>query len=142
MSLPLLTIDNVVEVIDQMVFYTLVKDYRAVNRLYPSFSTMSAMELPTCEDTLLFIGDFFYVSVDYRRCPLALVINLNCFHVKFVLVAGGSLQSLPPWLYLCCFLHSLSDGVCVAVHKADDSLVVLCELVACTIALQYLQCLE
>lgn len=88
MSLPLLTIDNVVEVIDQMVFYTLVKDYRAVNRLYPSFSTMSATELPTCKNILLFIGDFFYVSVDYRRCTLALVINLNCFHIKFVFSGG------------------------------------------------------
>ena len=142
MSLLLLTIHNVTKVIVQMVFYTLVKNYRAVNSLYPSFSTMSATELLTYEDALLFIGDFFYVSVDYRRWPLALVINLNCFHIKFVLVARGSLQSLPPWLYLCCFLHSLSDGVCVAVHKADDSLVVLCELVACTVALQYLQCLE
>lgn len=125
-----------------MVFYILVKNYRAVNSLYPPFSTVSATELPACEDTLLFIGDFFYVSVDYSRCPLALVINLNCFHIKLVYSGGRSLWLLPPWLDLCCFSHSLSDGVCVAVYKADDSLVVLGELITCTIALQYLQRFE
>ena len=109
MSLLMLTIHDVTEIIVQMVFYTLVKNYRAVNSLYPSISTVSATELPTCEDALLFIGDFFYVSVDYRRCPLALVINLNCFHIKFGLVAGGSLQSLPPWLYFA----ALKGSCCV-----------------------------
>ena len=84
MSLLLLTIHDVTEIIVQMVFYTLVKNYRAVNSLYPSFSTMSATELPTCKNTLLVTGNFFYVSVDYRRCSLALVINVNCFHIKFV----------------------------------------------------------
>ena len=88
MSFLLLTIHNVTEIIVQMVFYTLVKNYRAVNRLYPSFSTVSATVLPSCEDTSLFTGDFFYVSVDYRRYSLALVINLNCFHIKFVFSGG------------------------------------------------------
>ena len=88
MSLLLLTIHDVTEIIVQMVFYTLVKNYRAVDSLYPSFSTVSAMVLPSCEDTSLFTGDFFYVSVDYRRYSLALVINLNCFHIKFVFSGG------------------------------------------------------
>lgn len=92
-----------------MVFYILVKNYRAVNSLYPTFSTVSATELPTCEDTLLFIGDFFYVSVDYSRCPLALVINLNCFHIKFVFSGGRLLLSLPPLVKLM-LLFSFSVG--------------------------------
>ena len=82
-----------------MAFYTLVKNYRAVNSLYPSFSTMSATELPTCEDTLLFIGDFFYVCMDYRRSPLALVINLNCFHIKLVF-SGRRFFTVPPTLVI------------------------------------------
>jgi len=99
MSLLLLTIHDITEIIVQMVFYTWVKNYRAVNSLYPSFSTVSATELPTCKNTLLFIGDFFYVSVDYRRCPLALVINLNCFHIKLVF-GGRRFFAVPPTLVI------------------------------------------
>lgn len=112
MSLLMLTIHDVTEIIVQMVFYTLVKNYRAVNSLYPSISTVSATELPTCEDTLLFIGDFFYVSVDYRRSPLALVINLNCFHIKFVF-SGGRFLAVPPTLVILMLLSSFSVGWCL-----------------------------
>ena len=86
MSLPMLAIDDIPIVIVQIVFHNLVKNYRAVNSLYPSFSTMLAMELPSCKDFPFFNRDFFYVSVNYRRCPLALVINLNCFHINWYLM--------------------------------------------------------
>ena len=95
-----------------MVFYTLVKNYRAVNSLYPSFSTVSATELTTGEDTLLFIGDFFYVSMDYRRCPLTLVINLNCFHIKLVF-SGRRFFAVPPTLVILMLLSSFSVGWCL-----------------------------
>ena len=41
------------------------------------------------------------------------------------------------WLNLCCFSHSLSDGICVAVYKAHDAVVILGVLVADTSALYY-----
>ena len=41
------------------------------------------------------------------------------------------------WLNLCCFSHSLSDGICVAVHKAHDAVVILGVLVADTSALHH-----
>ena len=86
MSLPLLAIDDIPVVIVQIVFHYLVKNYRAVNSLYPSFSAVSATELPSCEDFPLFNGNFFYVSVDYSRSPITLVINLNCFHINWCLM--------------------------------------------------------
>ena len=48
----------------------------------------------------------------------------------------GGADVLPPWLNLCCF-HSLSDDVCVAVHKAHDAVVILGVLVADTSALHH-----
>ena len=40
-------------------------------------------------------------------------------------------------LNLCCFSHSLSDSICVAVHKAYDAVVILSILIAHTSALHH-----
>ena len=61
-------------------------------------------------------------------------LNLYC-HNLGVLAVGGA-DVLRPWLNLCCF-HSLSDDVCVAVHKAHDAVVILGVLVADTSALHH-----
>ena len=52
-----------------------------------------------------------------------------------VLKAVGGADVLPPRLNLCCF-HSLSDNVRIAVHKADNAVVILGVLVAHTSALR------
>lgn len=62
-------------------------------------------------------------------------LNLYC-HNLGVLAVGGA-DVLPPWLNLCCFSHSLPDGICVAVHKAHDAVVILGVLVADTSALHH-----
>ena len=61
-------------------------------------------------------------------------LNLYC-HNLGVLAVGGA-DVLPPWLNLCCF-HSLTDDVCLAVHKAHDAVVILGVLVAHTSALHH-----
>ena len=95
MSLHLLTTDDIFIIATQIALHNFVENYRAGQRLYPPFSAVSATELAVCADTSFFIGDFFHVSMDYRRCPLALIINLNCFHVNFVFY-GGRFLAVPP----------------------------------------------
>ena len=100
MSLHQLTTYDISVIVPQIVFHNLVKNYRTGQRLYPSFSAVSATKLAACEDTSFFNGDFFHISVDYRWFPLALVINLNCFHVNLVFYGGRFFVVLPPWLIL------------------------------------------
>ena len=66
-------------------------------------------------------------------------LNLYCHNLGVLAVEGADV--LPPWLNLCCF-HSLSDDVCVAVHKAHDAVVILGVLIAYTSALCYTELLE
>lgn len=77
-------------------------------------------------------------ETDYHIVSLVLPLVDNAFnldsHNHLSLVVGGA-DVLPPWLNLCCLSHSLSDGICIAIHKAHDAVVILSVFIAYTSAL-------